>query len=70
MGLEKLKDILGQLGLKFRFESATVDVLEELERRIYVLEQDNKKNVAAIRSNATRYSELLMIMKSRKHDNT
>lgn len=66
--MEKLKEILGQLGLKFRFEVALVDKLDEVERRLYALEENQKKDSAAIRANNMKYSELLMIVKSERAD--
>lgn len=66
--MERLKEILGQLGIKFRFEAAVVDKLEEMERRMYAVEETSKRNTESIRATKTQYSELLMIVKADRAD--
>lgn len=40
--MDKLKEIFGLLGLKYRFEGAVVDKFEEQDKRLYVLEENRK----------------------------
>lgn len=40
--MDFLKEILNQIQLRLRFDSAVVSKLEELEGRCYRLEEDNK----------------------------
>lgn len=66
--LERLKEILGQLGIKFRFEAALVDKLEEQDQTIYALKEDVKRLTESMRAMRTQYSELLMIVKADRAD--
>lgn len=66
--MDKIKAILNDLGFKFKFEVAVADKLEELEQRIYALEENRKLKDQAIASLEKRYSELLYVVKSMQAD--
>lgn len=67
--MEQIKEFLGQMKLFLRFDMAVADKLEDNDSRLYKLEEDNKRNVAALRSLEKKYSELLYAFSSFKKDN-
>lgn len=66
--MERLKEILGQLGLKFRFEAAVVDKMDEHDQKIYALTEDVRRLTESLRATRSQYSELLMVVKSERSD--
>lgn len=66
--MEQVKELLSQLKLFCRLDVAFTEKLEEHDSRLYRLEEDNKRNTAAIRSLEKRYSELLYAFRSVKDD--
>lgn len=64
--MEALKELLGQIKIFARFDVAVCDKLEDLEKRIYALEENRKLKDQAILSLEKRYSELLLIVKDIK----
>ena len=67
--MEQIRELMSQLKLYLRLDMAFCDKFEEMEKRLYAVEQDNKRALATIRSLETRYSELMMIVKSIRKDN-
>lgn len=64
--MEALKELLGQIKIFARFDVAVCDKLEDLEKRIYALEENRKLKDQAILSLEKRYSEMLLIVKDIK----
>lgn len=64
--MEALKELLGQIKIFARFDVAVCDKLEDLEKRIYALEENRKLKDQAILSLEKRYSEMLLIVKDLK----
>lgn len=64
--MEALKELLGQIKIFARFDVAVCDKLEDLEKRIYALEENRKLKDQAILSLEKRYSEMLLIIKDLK----
>ena len=56
--MQAIRELLGQITAYAKLEMALVDKIEDLEKRVYALEQDMKLARASNRSNATRISEL------------
>lgn len=61
--MEKLRTILRDLGLKFKFEVAVVDKLDDVEARIYALEENRKVKDKALASLDKELKELRMVVK-------
>lgn len=57
--METIRDIVSKVKLFCGLEIAIVDKLEEYERRIFKLEEDNKRLQATVRAQDTRISELV-----------
>lgn len=64
--MEALKELLGQIKIFARFDVAVCDKLEDLEKRIYALEENRKLKDQAILSLEKRYSEMMLIVKDIK----
>lgn len=64
--MEALKELLGQIKIFARFDVAVCDKLEDLEKRIYALEENRKLKDQAILSLEKRYSEMLLIVRDLK----
>lgn len=61
--MEKIRTILHDLGLKFKFEVAVADKLEDLETKIYALEENRKVKDKALASLDKELKELRMVVK-------
>ena len=57
--MDILKDLCSKLKLFCNIEMAIVDKLEEVEKDLYKVKEDNKRITAVNRSLEQRYSELL-----------
>lgn len=66
--MEQIKEIISELKLHLRLDVAMCDKLEEIERRLYALEENRKLKDAAIQSLERRYSELMYVLKSLQKD--
>lgn len=66
--MNKLREILAEMGLAFRLDMAVVEKLEELEGRIKALEENRKMKDQAILSLEKRWSECLLVIKSMKNE--
>lgn len=66
--MEQIREFLGQMKIYLRFDMAVSDKLEEHDDRIKHLEEENKRNVAALRSLEKKYGELLYAISSWKKD--
>lgn len=66
--MEQIREIIGDIKTRFRLDIAFCDKFEELEKRMYALEEDNKRMVATVRSLEKRYSELLYMFRSYQKD--
>lgn len=62
--MDGLKELLAQLRVFARFDVAVVDKLEEQDKRLYALEEDNKRLVATVRTLQKNYTELLYAFRS------
>lgn len=67
--MEHIRELLGQLKLFMRLDIAFCDKFEEQDKRLYALEEDNKRLLATVRSMETRYSELLYMFRSFQKEN-
>lgn len=64
--MEQIKEILSHIKLFCCFDVAVTEKLEQVEARLYALEEDNKRNTATIRSLEKRYSEMLLVIRDLK----
>lgn len=62
--LDNIRELCSQIKVFMRFDMAVCDVLEDLQRRVYALEEDNKLLKQSKLSLEKRYSELLYAFKS------
>lgn len=46
--MERLKEILSELGLRFRFDTAVVDKFDDHDQRLYALEENRKMKDKAL----------------------
>lgn len=60
--MDKLKEIFGLLGLKYRFEGAVVDEFEDLNKRVYALEENRKLKDATILGLQKQVGELRLML--------
>lgn len=58
--MQAIREMLAQVKLYAQLDMAIVDKLEEIEKRLYALEEDMKLARGANRSNAQRISELTL----------
>ncbi len=58
--MENLKELLGQIKLFIRFDSAVVDELDSLRSRVAALEEDNKRLTATQRADGRLLRETMM----------
>ena len=63
---QELAALVSQLGLSHKLYEEFLSVLEEQNTRIYALEQDMKRMVAASRAHDQKYSDLLYQIKASK----
>lgn len=64
--MKAIREMLAQIKLYAQLDMAIVDKLGEIEKRVYVLEEDMKLARGANRSNAQRISELTLAFGSFK----
>lgn len=58
--MKAIREMLSQIKLYAQLDMAIVDKLDEIEKRVYALEEDMKLARGANRSNAQRISELTL----------
>lgn len=56
--MNKLKTLISRLKLFCELEIALVEKLEEVDKRVYALEQDNVRTTASLRSYHTEFLSL------------
>lgn len=66
--MDALRDLVAKLKLFCNIEMAVIDKLEEMEKDLYKVKEDNKRIVAVNRSLEQRYSELLYAFGAYKRD--
>lgn len=66
--MDKLRELIGKLGLAFQLDLAMVESIEDHSKRIYALEENRKMKDQAIKSLEHRYSELLAVVGSLKKE--
>lgn len=66
--MNKLRELIGKLGLSFQLDLAMVESIEDLQKRTYALEENRKMKDQAIKSLEHRYSELLAVVGSMKKE--
>lgn len=66
--MNKLRELVSKLGLAFQLDLAMVESIEDLQKRIYALEENRKMKDQALKSLEHRYSELLAIVGSLKKE--
>lgn len=64
--MKAIKEMLSKVKLYAQLDMAIVDKLEEIEKRVYCLEEDMKLARGSNRSNAQRISELTLALGSLK----
>lgn len=62
--IDNIRELCSQIKVFMRFDMAVCDVLDDLQARVYALEEDNKLYKQKIASLEKRYSELLYAFKS------
>lgn len=66
--MDLLRDLITKLKLFCNIEMAIVDQLEDMQKKLYKVEQDNERIRAVNRSLEQRYSELLYAFGAFKKD--
>lgn len=66
--MDKLRELIGKLGLAFQLDLAMVESIEDHSKRLYALEENRKMKDQSIKSLEHRYSELLAVVGSLKKD--
>lgn len=66
--MDLIKDLCSKIKLFCNLEMAIVDKLEQMEKELYAVKEDNKRIVAVNRSLETRYSELLLAFSQLRKD--
>ena len=66
--MDMLKDLCSKLKLFCNIEMAIVDKLEEMEKQLFAIKEENKRIVAVNRSLEQRYSELMHAFLAYKKD--
>ena len=66
--MSKLRELIGKLGLAFQLDLAMVESIEDLQKRVYALEENRKMKDQTIKSLEHRYSELLAVVGSMKKE--
>lgn len=64
--MDFIKECLAQLKMRLRLDTAIVDKLEELEGRVYALEQDNKLLKARNQIQDEKLSKLLLVVQNER----
>lgn len=62
--IDNIRELCSQIKVFMRFDMAVCDVLDDLQARVYALEEDNKILKQSKLSLEKRYSELLYAFKS------
>lgn len=62
--MAKMRELIEKLGLSFQLDLAMVETIEELEKRIYALEENRKLKDQTIKSLEHRYAEMQMLYKT------
>ena len=62
--MDFIRECLAQLKMRLRLDTAIVDKLEELEKRVYALEQDNKLLKARNQLQDEKLSKLVLVVQS------
>lgn len=66
--MDQLRELIGQLKLFCRLDVAFCEKIEEHDKEVYALKEDNKRLLATVRALETKYSEMLYILNSLKKD--
>lgn len=66
--MDGIRELLAQLKLFCRLDVAFCDKLEEHDKEIYALKEDNKRMLATCRSLEKRYAELMYAFAAIKKD--
>lgn len=66
--MNKLRELVSKLGLAFQLDLAMVESIEDLQKRVYALEENRKLKDQTIKSLEHRYSELLAVVASIKRE--
>lgn len=66
--MKQIAELLSQIKLFCQFDVAVADKLEELEGRLYTVEERSKSNEATSKANRTQISELRYAFSSVKKD--
>ena len=60
--MEKIRTLISRLKLFCELELAMADKIDEIDRRVYALEQDSKLYRESIRKNSSNCNELRLIL--------
>ena len=64
--MDFIKECLAQLKMRLRLDTAIVDKLEELEKRCYALEQDNKLLKARNQIQDEKLAQLILVVQNER----
>lgn len=64
--MDFIKECLAQLKMRLRLDTAIVDKLEEYEKRLYALEQDNKLLKARNQIQDEKLAQLLLVVQNER----
>lgn len=64
--MDFIKECLAQLKMRFRLDTAIVEKLEDLEKRVYALEQDNKLLKARNEIQNKELTQLRLVVQNQK----
>lgn len=64
--MDNIKELLGQIKLFCQMDVAVCEKLEQIDKCIYALQEDSKRQTATMRALEQRYSEIVLIIKSLK----
>lgn len=64
--MDFIKECLAQLKMRWRLDAAIVEKLEDLEKRVYALEQDNKLLKARNQIQDERLAKLLLVVQNER----
>lgn len=64
--MDFIRECLAQLKMRLRLDTAIVEKLEDLEKRLYALEQDNKLLKARNKIQDKKLSQLLLVVQNER----
>ena len=65
--ISDVRQLLSQCSMNVSIYIQICDILEDVERRMYALNEDNKRIIASNRSLDTRYGEMMQLLRDIRH---